>query len=66
MDISSLNLNIFKPMLEESLNQKFNVSNLGVFLKYYTYHFESRFKEYNLDPTKIENQTRTPDLASRA
>ena len=51
---------MFKAMIDQNLNENFNLSNLLVFLKLYTYHFESRFKEYNIDPTKATELT--PDM----
>ena len=54
IDISGMNPHIFGPMLERCLNEKFDVQNLALFLKFYVNHFESRFKLYKLDPSKAD------------
>lgn len=53
MKILPFDLNSFKPSLEYYLNENFKMSNIMIFLKYYTYMHECIFKEFNLTPQKI-------------
>lgn len=52
-------------MLESSLNENFNSSNLLVFLKFYTVFFESKLRFYELDIDQI-SKSDTFDLTQMA
>jgi hypothetical protein len=51
IDISGWNLNTFKGPLEFNLNERFNLNNVLIFTKYYTYYHQCRFRSEvnNLD-----------------
>ena len=51
--ISSFDLNLFKDSLQYYMNDKFNLSNIIIFMKYYAYYQECLFKEFNLTPQSI-------------
>lgn len=48
-------MNLFKDSLEYYMNNKFNLSNVIVFMKYYTYYQECLFREFNLTPQCIRD-----------
>lgn len=57
LKILPFDLNAFKPSLEYYLNENFKMSNIMIFLKYYTYMHECIFNEFNLTPQKIRELT---------
>jgi hypothetical protein len=52
LDISSLDLSLFKPSLDYYLNSNFNL-NVLVFLKYFVQVHKLLFQKYDADPRKI-------------
>ena len=46
-------MNLFRKALEYYQNDKYSVSNILIYLKYYTYYQKLLFEHFNLSPTKI-------------
>jgi hypothetical protein len=58
IDISGIDFSSFRTSIDKHLNQSYNFSNILVFLKYYTYFFECRFKHYKLSPTSLASRNK--------
>lgn len=55
LKLSSLDLSLFKDSLDYYLNQNFKLSNVMIFMKYYTYVHECLFREFDLTPKSLKN-----------